>query len=373
MLLFYHRFPDSLLTPTVLYAQSMAHGRYQVPVDLETAERFALLNLQMIDEQFQDHPRHEYIKVFAENALAYIRARQGRFAEALELCTRGLDRMKDIYGDDRFALHQSILIYNTAQIYELIGDFANAYKTYEKALTLDPCYGEYANDIANLLQHHGRYDEALAYYQRAIDLCPPYYEAHLNRALLYAQIGDMTKAEHDYRRVLELKPTESRAYAALGALYLEQDRPADALVLLDSAIYHDPKDAQAWNNRGLALEALDRCAEAEADLRQAVTVNPRLSEAWSNLGRLYYGQRRFKESLRCLDRAVALSDDSDYRFNRAVVYQDLDRSAEALADLTAARDRLGDTPEVMELLGQIAPQHDARARSRRSPRQLGSR
>jgi tetratricopeptide (TPR) repeat protein len=172
----------------------MAHGRYQVPPDLASAEKYALLNLEKISSEFRDHPRHEYIKVFAENALAYIRARQGRLDEALDLCRTGIERMREVYGKERFALHQSILVYNTAQIYDLVNDFPRAYETYLQTMELDPFYGEYANDLANMLQHNERYDEALTYYQRAIELCPPYYEAYLNRAHLHVRLGDDVRA-----------------------------------------------------------------------------------------------------------------------------------------------------------------------------------
>ncbi|MET9320194.1 tetratricopeptide repeat protein [Streptomyces sp. NPDC003038] len=351
---FYQHFPQSLYTPTVLYSQSMAHGRYQSPPDLVTAERFALLNLEKLGTEFQDHPKFEYIKVFAENALAYIRARQGRMDEALKLCTEGMDRMQKIYGDEKYALHQSILVYNTAQIYEMVKDFPKAYEIYQRTISLDPNYGEYANDLANMLQRTGQFDEALECYERAIALCPPYYEAHLNRARLHLQRGDSAAAEQDFRRVVELKPGEARAHLGLGTLRLKQGRAAEALESLDAAVYHDPKNAQAWSNRGLALSELGRAEEAEESLRTAVARNPKLTEAWNNLAHVLHGSGRPQESLACLDSAVQLSDDPDYVYNRAVLRLELADVDGASADIELAAERGADTAELDDLRAQLA-------------------
>ncbi|WNI16166.1 tetratricopeptide repeat protein [Actinacidiphila sp. ITFR-21] len=351
---FYQHFPQSLYTPTVLYSQSMAHGRYQSPPDLTTAERFAVLNLEKISGEFSDHPKYEYLKVFAENALAYIRARQGNPEEALRLCTEGMERMHDIYGDEKYALHQSILVYNTAQIYEMTKDFPKAYEVYQRTMALDPNYGEYANDLANMLQRIGRHDEALEYYDRAISLCPPYYEAHLNRARLHVQRGDAEAAEYDFARVLELKPGESRAHLGLAVLRLKRGEAAEALASLDAATYHDPRNAQAWSNRGLALSQLGRTEEAEESLRTALARDPKLTEAWNNLADVLYTGGRPQESLTCLDRAMELSDDPDYAYNRAVLRLESGDPAGATEDVARAAEHGADVAEIDELRARIA-------------------
>ena len=327
--LFYQEFPESLLIPTTLYAQSMTYGRYQLPVDLPRAEKYALLNLDKIDTIFKNHPKHTYIRVFAENALAYIRAKQGRLAEALELCSQGMARMGEIYGDQRYALHQSILVYNTGQIHEIAGDFEGARTTYAHAIRLDPYYGEYYNDMANLLQRYGHIDEALQFYARAIELCPPYYEAHLNRAGAYFSIGDRERARADYQRVLELKPDESRAYLGLGAVYLEEERWEDALQALGAALHHDPNNAQAHSNRGLALMKLGRALDAKADLDVAVARDSKLSEALGNRAVWYFENGLDASCLSDLEAALALRPDPDYAFNRGLVLQRLGRLDDA--------------------------------------------
>jgi tetratricopeptide (TPR) repeat protein len=357
--LFYQEFPESLLTPTTLYAQSMTYGRYQVPVDLPRAEAYALLNLEKIDTIFKDHPRHTYIRVFAENALAYIRAKQGRLAEALELCSQGMTRMGEIYGDQRYALHQSILVYNTGQIHEIVGDFEGARATYAHAIRLDPYYGEYYNDMANLLQRYGHVDDALHFYARAIELCPPYYEAHLNRAGLLLAGGAYDGARADYERVLELKPDEPRAYLGLGAVHLEQEHWEEARQALQIALEHDPNNAQAYANRGLALLKLGQMAEARADLDAALARDARLSEAFGNRAVWYFESGSYSECLSDLDAALDLRKDADFAFNRGVALQRLGRPEDARAAFEDAVALGADSEEVRLQLASVDGGHSA--------------
>lgn len=351
--LFYSHFPESLMIPMILYSQSMTYGRYQLPVNLEKAEHYALLNLEKIDTIFKDHPKYVYIKVFAENALAYIRARQGRYEDALQLCTTGLEKMVEIYGDRKYALHQSILIYNTGQVYELVGNFEKSYETYKEAIELDPYYGEYYNDLANLLQRYEYYEEALENYEKAIQLCPPYYEAHINRGNLYEKIGDFDKAERDYLRALELKPDAVLAYSGLGLLYLNTGRLHEALEMLNFAIYHNPKEAEAYNNRGLIFQEMGFAERAKQDFDIAINLNPKSSEAYNNRATLYFNEGEYQSSLNDLNQAITIMEDSDYLINRGMLYQQLGQLENALQEFNYVIEKYGESDEILSLIEEV--------------------
>ncbi|WP_338555138.1 tetratricopeptide repeat protein [Paenibacillus sp. KS-LC4] len=350
---FYQQFPESLSIPMILYSQSMTYGRYQTPVNLPKAEQYALLNLEKIDSLFHDHPKYEYIKVFAENALAYIRARQGRLDEAIQLCTQGLDKMKRIYGSERYALHQSILVYNTGQIYEILGDFPKAFETYKQAIELDPNYGEYYNDMANLLKKFDHNEEALSYYEQAIQLCPPYYEAHINRADLYEKLGRSEAAEADYLRALELKTDAVPAYMGLGLLYYQEGKHQEALEMFNQAIYHQPEDAQAYNNRSLVYQELNQADAARADLDQALASNPRLSEALNNRAILAYQNEQYDACLQDLLQAIELQKSEEYYINLSMLYRKLGQLKEAFNQLQAAKEHFGSSEQLHTLMVEI--------------------
>jgi tetratricopeptide (TPR) repeat protein len=313
---FLERFPESHFIPTALYAQSMTFGRYQIPVDLDRAEAYATKNIDLIERHFRDHKRYTYIKVFAENAYAYIKARQGRFAEALELCERGNADILAVYGESSYRLHRSILIYNTSQIYEIIGDYAHAAAQLKEAIACDPYYAEYQNDLGNLLaKTDGREREALEAYARAIALSPPYYEAHLNRGILRAQIGDLAGALADFERTLEIKPQEWRALREIGNARLATGDAAGALEAYARALDHEERDADLQANAGLACSELGDDEAAMRHYRSAIAINLSHATAHNNLAAELAKRGRYNEALQHAHLAVRHGNDPDFIAN----------------------------------------------------------
>ncbi|MGY3621990.1 tetratricopeptide repeat protein [Bradyrhizobium sp. USDA 10063] len=314
---FYQTFPKSRYTPTVLYAQSMTYGRYQQPVNLTVAEEYAVRNLKTIERDLKDHDKYQYIKVFAENAYAYIKARQEKYDEALALCAEGHAKMLEVYGDNRFKLHQSILIYNTSQVYEYVHDLDRAERQLREAIAYDPYYGEYQNDLGNLLSRvPGREVEALEAYARAIELCPPYYEAHLNRATLRARVGDAAGALSDLDRALTIKPNEWRAYFERGNILMGQDKAKAALESYLSASEINSQSADLQSNLGLAYSELGDSGESIAHYLRALALNPRHALTHNNLAIEYFNASERDKSLHHATVAAEIGGDPDYNSTR---------------------------------------------------------
>ncbi len=312
-------FPLSRFVPTALYAQSMVYGRYQIPVDLDRAEECAVTNLTLIDRRFAEHPRYTYIKAFAENAYAYIKARQGHFSEALLLCERGIGDIVDTYGYDRFELHRSILIYNTSQVYELAGDLDQAEARLREAIACDPFYAEYHNDLGNLLSRvAGRDNEALASYRQAIALSPPYYEAHLNRGMLRLRMGDLTAME-DFERALAIKPAEWRAMRELGNALLLQGDPEAALRWYRAVFDYQPHDADTQANSAVAASDLGRSELAMAFARGALASNEAQTGAHTVLAFELVKSGRVGEALKHARKAALHDTDPDLLQNLAQI------------------------------------------------------
>ncbi|WP_273727395.1 tetratricopeptide repeat protein [Brucella gallinifaecis] len=314
---FYQTFPKSRYTPTVLYAQSMTYGRYQQPVNLPLAERYALRNLQIIESDFREYDKYHYIKVFAENAYAYIKARQGKYDEALKLCTNGNRKMLEIYGDNRFKLHQSILIYNTIQVYEIVKDYDLAEKQLRLAISYDPYYGEYHNDLGNLLcKIEGREREALQAYARAIELCPPYYEAHLNRGVLLVRLGESDAALLDFKRALEIKRQEPRALFEIGNVLLMQSNYPGALNAYRAAAEIEPNNPDLQSNIGLAYSEIGNPCDSISHYRQAIALQPNHALSHNNLAIELYNTEQYDAALQHANLAVSLDGDPDYEVTR---------------------------------------------------------
>ncbi|MDI5925225.1 tetratricopeptide repeat protein [Rhizobium leguminosarum] len=313
---FLQRFPLSRFVPTALYAQSMIYGRYQLPIDLPRAEACAIKNLQQIEDHFRDHRKYRYIRVFAENAYAYIKARQGKFPEALEICERGNAEIVSEYGDTAFLLHRSILIYNTSQIYEFMGNYERAEAQLRAAMDLDPFYAEYHNDLGNLLSKvAGREGEALEAYARAIELSPPYYEAYLNRGQLLAELGNYAEAIQDFNSVLHIKPEEWRALREIANVEAVRGNPSAALSLYLEALAYEPNDADLHANAGFAYSELDRSSKAFEHYLRAIALSPKHAEAHNNLGIEFLNDGRLDEALHHLREACEYGSEASYKAN----------------------------------------------------------
>lgn len=315
--LFYSKFPSSRYTPTVLYAQSMTYARYQQPVNLPLAEQYALRNIDTIERDFKYHEKYHYIKVFAENAYAYIKARQGQFDEALQLCTEGKATMSEIYGDNRFKLHQSILMYNISQVYELVNELSLAEKKLGDVIAVDPYYGEYQNDLGNLLgKVPGREVHASNAYARAIELCPPYYEAHLNRAGLRKRLGDTQGALSDLDRALSIKPEEWRALLEKGNILLSAGNPSAAIEAYLAAAEFVPSHADLQSNLGLAYSELEKPEQSIAHYQKALDIDPRHAPAHNNLAIELFNAKQPDLALEHANQAVDFAGEPDYEATR---------------------------------------------------------
>jgi tetratricopeptide (TPR) repeat protein len=163
--------------------------RHSTPPDLSAAEEHFISAVDLIRASREELEPHEYafLKVFIENGLAFLRARQGRREEAIQLCQAGYELLTRELGPEKHKLHRSVLQYNTAQVYSMMGELEVALAHYANAIQMDPNYSEYYNEVGNIYQRQGRFDEALKFYETAMKLSAPYPEVCFNRGVCLAR------------------------------------------------------------------------------------------------------------------------------------------------------------------------------------------
>lgn len=101
--------------------------------------------------------------------------------------------------------------------YSLKGRFGDAIKECEKAIRLDPEYGNPYNDIGAYLIETGRWDEAIPWLEKAT-LAQRYdsaYYAYYNLGRVWEQKGDWLRGLEAYKHALEQKPDYSLAEKAI--------------------------------------------------------------------------------------------------------------------------------------------------------------
>jgi len=290
------------------YVTAMLHARFLPQKDFEAAERYLHEGLRELERVDPDDENRDFLAVFLGNGLAYIRSRQGKPREAVELCATGFERMRNRMGTQKHRLHRSVLLYNIAQVYTATREHEKAVEYFTAAMEMDPNYSEYHNERGSVFLAMGRYDDAIRDYRDAIRLSAPYEEVWTNlgqcyrkmgkleeaadaysraldlnpdgeiarvaRAQVHAALGRTARAHDDYEAALALNPAQPLVLANLAVLLFREGRPADALSRLDRAVELAPDNAALFRNRAMALESLGRTDEAVRDLRAFLGLAP---------------------------------------------------------------------------------------------------
>ncbi len=282
------------------YIQAMYYARYLPRRDYARAEAYLEEGLEHIARA--DLPLHGRLfrKAFNRNGLAMIRHFQKRYDEAIELCRTAFDELDAHLAPGEHQLHRSVLLYNVAQVYTVLGKMDEAIEMYTAAMRMDPHYSEYFNERGSLYLKVDRLEEAERDFLRAIELSPPYMEVWTNLGQCYNQMGRTEEAVSAYSRALDLHPNQWLALAG----------------------------------RGYAYDALGDTERALADFDETLRINPSQPLVYASRAVLRYQGRRVVDSLSDLDQAIALAPDmAEFYQNRAAALSDLGRVEEAARDL----------------------------------------
>jgi tetratricopeptide (TPR) repeat protein len=329
------------------YGRAMLYTRFYETDKRDHALAKAWINTAIsISSLLPDEQTRAFNVTFNENGLALIEMHLGDLRQALRLVTDGLQRLEREFGPEHQSLHQSVLLYNRAQLLAALGPASEALAEYGRLIAADPHHSEYRFERAAIHRRLGDVDAALEDYAAAMRLSPPYPEPWYNRADLLLELGDVDAAIADLDYVIDLDPTyldayvnRAGAYEALGELAAAADDVAAGLAL-------SPEQPHLLCLQGvIAADQGDRVA-ARDSFDHALRVDPRSVAALSNRAVLRYQEGDPDGAIADLTAALALSDDPALRSNRALAYRDAGHWTEAEADYTAA---LTVTPDDDEL------------------------
>ena len=276
------------------YLLSMAYLRYTRAPKLDLAERH-ILEATGSMEDARPHIAHAdylFLKVFTDNGLAFLRVRQGRQAEALALCQSGYALLTRELGEDHHRLHRSVLQYNTAQVYVMLGHADEALVHYRHSIEMDPYYSEYYNEVGNILQRLDRHAEANAMYDLAIAYSAPYPEVHFNKGVCHVALDEPADALAHFALSLELNPAQPDLYLVRAELHAAEGRADRALADYDAAIAFAPDSVPARVNRAVLHYEAGRFAEALADMDRVVAIDPADPDHYLNRAEIHKAMAR---------------------------------------------------------------------------------
>jgi tetratricopeptide (TPR) repeat protein len=264
------------------YLLSMLHARFLKPPDQAKAEEYLQRALDVLaSADLPDGERH-FLTVFTMNGLAFVRLRQGRLQEAVELCGAGVARLNQHLDPERHRLHRSVLLFNIAQVHAQIGPYEDAIAYFSQAMEMDPNYSEYYNDRGAVFFKMNRLEDAERDYLQAIELSPPYAEVWTNLGQCYRAMERLDDAIRAYTRALDLDPDCTLAVVGRADALFALDRAELALEDYDRALAAEPEQPVVLGSRAILHYEAGRLSQALADLDAAVKVAPDLGELYQN-------------------------------------------------------------------------------------------
>ena len=122
-----------------------------------------------------------------------------------------------------------------------LGRHADALKSYDRALALQPDYVSALYNRARSLDELQRHDEALACYDKVLALEPHHAVAHNNRGVALDTLGRSEEALESFAKALALRPDYAEALSNRGTALIDLDRLDEALASYDAALALDPR------------------------------------------------------------------------------------------------------------------------------------
>jgi tetratricopeptide (TPR) repeat protein len=295
------------------YLLAMLHARFLRPADLAAAEHLLARALDVLELPEIDVDDHHFLTVFTLNGLAFVRMRQGRVGEAIDLCAAGFARLDEHLDPDRHRLHRSVLLFNIAQVHAHVGPYEDAIDYLSQAMMMDPNYSEYYNDRGAVFFKIGRVEEAARDYRRAIELSPPYAEVWTNLGQCYRAMGRMEAAVAAYTRSLDLEPSSPLALVGRAEAQLALEHAPAALTDYDQALALEPDRALILAGRAIVHYECGHVAEAAADLDRAIALDPEMPQLYQNRAAALCDLGRIDEATRDLHTYLTLCPEAEDR------------------------------------------------------------
>ena len=136
---------------------------------------------------------------------------------------------------------------------------------FEKAIELDPNFGEPYSNLAVLLWEGGALDEALDKMNRAAELSPQSPDVIYNIGMIYAQLGQGSMAIEMLQHYLTLSSHDLYAKTYLAVLLLENGAEQEGVTQLEDVLSVDPEHPEALRVLGDLQTAVDEVNDGEAD------------------------------------------------------------------------------------------------------------
>ncbi|XP_077968120.1 uncharacterized protein LOC120326538 [Styela clava] len=266
----------------------------------------------------------------------------------LRVCVnRGLLYLKDLDDAHNAALDFELVtemqpknikvLHTMALCYHMLKLLDKAIESYTRCLSVDPYFlagyigrGDAYADAKDVVS--SRYD-----YQRALKLNPTCVSARINLGYSLQSIGKLHQAWLQFSRAIELDEKSQQALEGRAVTCLRAGNIDAAFQDITAAFRAGNPTARLHAARGVIHQYMGDVKSAMSDYQRAVKLDGSYSVAFFNAAALYLRDRRFREALAYLDKAVQITPEDDAALtNRGIARVLLNDTERALDDFNDA-------------------------------------
>lgn len=214
------------------------------------------------------------------------------------------------------------------------GDLADALKSFDRALDLDPQHFSTWYNRGVCLTFLNQHSQALNSYNRAIEANPLHPLAWYNRGISLFDLGEHRSAIESYDTAINLDPQQAEIWNNRGVCLFEIGEYTQALDSYDRAIEIDSRSASIWYNRGASLSKLGEYTQAVASYDKAIEIDPQNNRFWHNRGNSLSDIGDYELAVKSYSRAIELEpEDASAYFLRSHAKVLASISEDVFADL----------------------------------------
>jgi tetratricopeptide (TPR) repeat protein len=206
---------------------------------------------------------------WGDELMGYVFAKDGRYEEGIRVCQTAIQyNSKNL--DNMFTL---------AWIYTAMERYADAEKTCNQCLTIDPYFSRAAVLKGWIYFNQGQPEKAMELYQKASQDNPRSPGPLYGMGRLYALKGEYAKAIEAYQSAIHLKPDAAEIYLYLGLACEQAGQALQAREAFRKAIDTNRQYADAYLMMGVSLDKAGLHSEAEKEYQNTVLYQPVFPEA----------------------------------------------------------------------------------------------
>lgn len=190
------------------------------------------------------------------------------------------------------------------------GDFVEAEKLYRLILSNEPNNHGALHLLgvlgADIYQDFGM---AIQMIQKAISVEPNFNLYHQNLAIISKKAGRLDVAIEARKAELKFDPKSTDILNELGLLYSESELTVQAINVYKKILKIDPNHKHSYNNLGLSHYTLYKTDLAYKNLKRAITIDPDFLDAYENLGVVYMDDAKMDEAIETFEKLIAVDPD----------------------------------------------------------------